>query len=308
MSDAHMNASPNASPLSQDRRREIRIKRSGFERTRFPQASPRQTITYKLATTKDELEAAFRLVYRAYVGVGLQASNEVGLRFSKYHLLPSTKVLLAIHRPELNQEESDFAQVEQRKKIVGTLTLVLDSQMGLPMEAICKKTVETFRQAGRKPAEVVALAIHPRFRGINNTLRLFRLMAHYARHGGVTDLGASVTQRHERFYRDMLLFTPVGEKLAYANANGLQAQGYFLDATTFPENYRNSNAEQEFDCNLVDFFNEGRPKITHDTAAWTEDAVRYFLSLCDSVRQTLSPDDLELLRRKFRLVGKHFPY
>jgi len=287
-------------------RRNKRLQKSGFERTRFPDASPIRAIQYQVATSRAELEAAFRLVYRSYVEVGLQAENELGLRFSKYHLLPKTKVLIAIAQGKADPNDAGY--LSPTAAVVGTMTLVLDSPLGLPMEEVSGHRVRQFLQAGRRLAEVIGLAIHPQYRGINNTLRLFRLMTHYARYYKITDLGASVTPRHVEFYRSILRFLPMGERQRYSSANGLEVQPHFLDVMDFPNNYRDESVPELFDCNLADFFNGARPDLSFVPGAWSASRVRYFCELNPEFRASLTDADLRVLRAEFAAQGRQFPF
>src|SRR5438552_1361440 len=84
------------------------IRRSRSERNRIAQRTAlpewripdRQTViegvAYKVASTRQEREAAFRLVYEAYTGVGLMEPNAYGMRVTPYHLLPTSEVFVAI--------------------------------------------------------------------------------------------------------------------------------------------------------------------------------------------------------------------
>ncbi len=291
-----------------ERRREVRLKRGGFERTKLSGASPEQAITFKLAETRSELEAAFKLVYRAYVDVGLQKPNETGVRFTKYHLLPSTCVLLAIHHPELEKPVPDRNNINKHRKVVGTLTLTMDSELGLPMEDVCGKTVTSYREAGQKLAEVIGLAIHPNFRGMNITMRLFRLMSHYAKMNNINRLGAAVMPQHAAFYRDILLFNPVEKPLAYLNGNGLMVQGHFFDATNFDVIYHETYSMHEFDSNLAEFFKLGKPTVMPKNCVWNEEILHYFINLHSLNELSVSPNDLNILRKIYKLAGENFPF
>src|SRR5262245_36520503 len=53
-------------------------------------------VTYKIAASRPDREAAFRLVYQAYRRVDLMEPNEFGMRVTPYHLLPTSDVFIAM--------------------------------------------------------------------------------------------------------------------------------------------------------------------------------------------------------------------
>jgi hypothetical protein len=280
---------------------------TGFKRTLPPRVLPHQAITYKLATTIDELEEAFNLLYHSSVDVRFQLPKEAKLRFTKYHLLPSTKILIAVHRPEMEKPKPDSTKIDHNKKIIGTLTLVMDTAMKLPMDEVCSGNVDKFRKAGRKPAEIISLAVHPRFQNIMSTIRLFRMMTYYARLHDVTDIVASVTPRHNAFYRDILLFKVYDKIQPHISDNDLEMQCHVQDMSTVDEAYKRTYGTKEFDCNLADFFKSGLVDTLQENNTWSEETVNYFLSLHDPVMHDLTPDDIDVLRYHYAKKGVSFP-
>jgi len=158
-------------------------------------------IQLRIASTREERAAAFRLVYRSYLRAGLGEPNPHGMRVTPYHLLPTTEVFLATCRGEA----------------IFTLSLVLDSELGLPMECVYGEEVVTRRKQGLVLAEVSCLADRRnRFRGFLPVfLGVTRLMAQHAWCRGVHELLVAVHPKHSRFYRRFMAFTPIGELRAY---------------------------------------------------------------------------------------------
>lgn len=101
---------------------------------------------FKRAETQDELAQSFTLLYESYLQNGLMDENEIKMRITKYHALPTTVILVA----KLNDE------------VVGTVTHILDSSFGLPTEDIC--SLEDLRKNGHRIAEISALAIKKEYR------------------------------------------------------------------------------------------------------------------------------------------------
>ncbi len=105
-------------------------------------------IIFKLAETKDELEQAFRVLHDAYVGQGYMDPHPSGMRVTKYHALPTTAVLIAM--------ESDTGLV------VGTVSIVRDTPLGLPLDSIFP--LHNIKKQYRHLAEVSSLAIRKEYR------------------------------------------------------------------------------------------------------------------------------------------------
>lgn len=105
--------------------------------------------------------------------------------------------------------------------IVGTITLGLDTPLGLEVDNTFKAEVDHLRANGRKLAEITNFAME----GSPNNTRLMASIAHltyiYARRiHSCTDFVIEVNLRHSRYYEKMLGFKRCGpEKLSsWANA------------------------------------------------------------------------------------------
>lgn len=290
----------------QEKRREIRLRRSNLLENPAEAA-----VTYKIASSREELEKSFHLVWDSYVKVGLQAPDTPPIRFTKYHLLPTTKVFVAIYRGELDKENPDYEKLKQPGEIVGTLTLVGDSTFGLPMEEVCSASVNSIRRGGGVPAEVISLAVNPEYRSHNVMMYLYKLMFEYARLNGVTDITCSVTKRHIRFYQTMLLFEPMGDLQAYGPANGLEVQCHRLNIEQGRQVAEEVYHSQHFDADLYTFFfteNKEFGRVAGEGQPMDETTLRYFLEERSNMRGSLSRSDLAKLRKAYAARGLHFPY
>ncbi len=56
---------------------------------------PDRRLVLKIAETKEELEACFKLLHDAYVGSGFMVPHPSGMRVNIYHALPTTTTLCA---------------------------------------------------------------------------------------------------------------------------------------------------------------------------------------------------------------------
>ncbi len=291
-----------------ERRREIRLRRS-----HLLDRAAEVALTYKIAASRDEFEKSFRMVWDAYVKVGLQAEDTPPLRFTKYHLAPSTKVFVAIYRAELEKKKPDYNKLRSPGQIVGTLTLVDDSELGLPMEEVCGCEVQRIRDDEGRPAEVIGLAVNPEYRSHNVMMYLYKLMFEYARLCGVTDITCSVTKRHIRFYQTMLLFQPMGGLQSYGSANGLEVQCHRLNIEHARNVAREVYHDRHFDADLYTFFFQdtgvsGLPVGSGKAKPLDPAMLRYFLEEKTRMLDTLTEDDLNALRGAYAAHGAEFPY
>lgn len=122
--------------------------RHGFYRknyARVPSAVP-AGLTFELARTKEELEAAFKLLHDAYVEQGFITPHPSGMRLIIQHALPTTSILVA----------------KMNHQVIGTISIMRDTALGLPMEKVFD--INHLKKNGKRVAELSCLAIHPNFR------------------------------------------------------------------------------------------------------------------------------------------------
>ena len=289
-----------------ERRRAVRLRRSNLIDSLDSCA-----ITFKIAQSTEEIEKAYELVWDSYVQAGLQSDTGDKIRFTKYHLLPDTRILIAIHHPELEKEKPDFSKLDEGSTIIGTLTIVTDSSVGLPMEDICGNNIKELRKEGHRLIEVTSLAINPDYRKHNIAMYLYKLMFEFVRHKNATDVACSVTKKHLSFYRRMLLFRPIGDVKKYAAANQLETQCHILnipEAESAAEKVYNSD---HFDANLFTFFFTDTPeanRLKGEGIAQTPEQLKYFLSERTQMASRLDELTISLLREEHKKSSSIFPF
>jgi len=110
--------------------------------------------------------------------------------------------------------------------VVGTLTLGIDSPLGIFADDIFKEEIDRFRIRGAKICEITKLAFDPAVRSNMMLASLFHLSVIYARHlHHRTDIFIEVNPRHRRFYEQMLGFQRLGEAKINTRVN---APAYLL--------------------------------------------------------------------------------
>jgi hypothetical protein len=97
-------------------------------------------------------------------------------------------------------------------EVVGTLTIGIDSPIGLNADEVFKEEVDAHRARGARLCEFTKLAFDPAVRSKASLASLFHLAVIYARDiYHCTDIMIEVNPRHRRFYEHMLGFTREGE-------------------------------------------------------------------------------------------------
>lgn len=158
-------------------------------------------ISYRIAATRQEREAAFRLVYASYLRSGIGERNRYCMRVTPYHLLPTTATFVA----------------ECRGEVVFTMSLVADGALGVPMENVYGEEVADMRRRGLRIGEVSCLADRraSMVRFFPVFLRTSRLLVQYAHREGLDGLVIAVHPKHARFYRRYFDFRLIGGQKDY---------------------------------------------------------------------------------------------
>jgi len=203
--------------------------------------APDKRLVLKIAETKEELEACFKLLHDAYVSSGFMKPVPSGLRATIYHALPTTTTLCA----------------KFDGQVVGTLSLIRESVFGFPLQAIFD--LKTVRARGGKIAEVSALAVHPDFRKTGGAILfpLMKFMYEYCttffdtRH-----LVIAVHPTRIEMYESLLFFKRLTENKVdnYDFANGAPAVGAVLDLGRAPKKYKQTYDQKPQRKNLYDYF------------------------------------------------------
>ncbi len=238
-------------------------------------------------------ERAWRLVHDVYCDKGYQARRGAGLRLLLQDALPESLTLLAESRP-------------QGASPLATLTLIPDSPLGLPMDDLYGAELDELRAVGRRPCEIAKLVACVEERaGMELLLQLFRLAYLYARRmAGCTDFVITVHPRHEKYYRRLLLFEPIGEPRPYAAVNGVTAVPMRLDLVTAEARYRERFGHLSGRANLHAFFvNCDEPAILDWLRAgqrpMSEAELRYFMVERSDLLERAAPADRMYLQGRY---------
>lgn len=254
-------------------------------------------MVFKLAETREELEACFHLLHDAYVDAGFMTPDPSAMRVTVYHALPTTSTLLCRYGD----------------RVVGTLSLIRESALGFPMQRIFD--LGGVRQAGGNVAEVSALAIDRRFRSASGKilLPLMKFMYEYAtRQFDTRHLVIAVNPRHVGFYESVLCFRRLAQHTVahYDFVNGAPAVGAYLDLAAAPAEYQRRYGRMPASKNLFRYFTETTvPNIhfpekrfyTTTDPVMTPELIEYFFNVRTRVFAGLRMGELLLLHSIYDL-------
>ncbi|HMM47160.1 MAG TPA: hypothetical protein PKC12_04180 [Thiobacillaceae bacterium] len=114
----------------------------------------------------------------------------------------------------LHQDPNKITLVAyQGDAVVGTLTLGLDSPVGMVVDELYKAEADSLRAAGRKPCDITRLAVDQEIKSKSVLAALFHLSFIYGHNiHHATDFLIEVNPRHVLFYQRMLGFVQFGEE------------------------------------------------------------------------------------------------
>lgn len=152
-------------------------------------ANEQREFRIRLANTEDRRESASILINKMYSWRGYDNSGPLSEN-------PNRITLIATGNDN---------------KVIGTVSVGLDSPMGLLADEMYHEELEVLRSHGRKICEFNSLAIDPSIKSKRVIAALFQIVILYPSEVfGYTDGVLEVNPRHVRFYERMMGFTQLG--------------------------------------------------------------------------------------------------
>lgn len=161
----------------------------------------------RIANQPELRKKAYQLLHRLYSKMGIAPQESNGMWLSIYDALPET---------------TTFVVEDDQGEMAGALTLVLDSPIGLPADALYKEDIDRLRNSGRKVSEIISLGISDSTKGSVKLLASLFYCAYLLswRSKNYTDFVITVHARYEKFYCRSILFKKIGEVREYAKVDG----------------------------------------------------------------------------------------
>lgn len=111
------------------------------------------------------------------------------------------------HRIENNPNRITLSASDKDQNLMGTVTLGIDSPVGILADEVFKDQIDIYRARGAKVCEISKLAFDPTVRSKLALGSLFHILYIYAHHMyGCTDAFIEINPRHRRYYEHMLGF------------------------------------------------------------------------------------------------------
>ncbi|MBY0471456.1 PilZ domain-containing protein [bacterium] len=169
----------------------------------------------EIAKSRSDLEAAYRLLHECYVSMGIMDQHPSGLRCNLFSTLPYMTTIVA----------------KKNGVVVGTVSVIKDSHIGLPSDSEYQKENDVLRNAGHRMIEVSCLAVAKEHRENHRiSLHLMKYLYEYSYKNMKGDLlCATVHPRAFDFYSALLGFFRSGKVVEYPSVKGALAIHIALD-------------------------------------------------------------------------------
>ena len=258
--------------------------------------SPPENFQVNVATTQEELEKAYLLLHDCYVGMKLMAPDPSGLRCNFFSFLPYTTTVVA----------------KIGDTVVGTVSLIKDSHVGLPSDKDFKFENDQLRLTGHGLVEVSSLAINPQFRNKSHmvSLYLMKYLQHYTSHYmGCTTVTCVVHPRARDFYAAFWGFKANKKIIKYKFVNdalGVHVFGNITDDHLKPLAAKFPKEENRNPINFISkpeaFLHYPERKSGHHLdPIYTPQLLNYFMTERTQVHKNLSADELQIIHSAYSL-------
>ena len=153
------------------------------------------------ASSIEQVESAWGLVYQRYTEMGLIDENPFGIHAVPGAVGQQACVLWGPEGPDVGY----------------TMTLFRDNPMGLALDSVYARELDELRGKGRRLFEVGMLADRRQStaRGIGALTSMMRWAVYYGLHSGLTDGVVGVHPRHAQFYVRYLGFEEFAAPTSY---------------------------------------------------------------------------------------------
>lgn len=260
---------------------------------------PSGRLRVKLAETREEYEACFRLLHDVNVERGWINPRPSGLYMMVHHALPTTAVICATYDDE----------------VIATMSLVRDNPFGFPLQY--SFDLDSVRSQGRDIGEVCSMVVSPRFtqERVRVLLPLMRFVYEYAtRYFDLRFLVIGASPLHIFEYEAVLGFKqlPMLKRPHAAFDNQPMAMAAALDLRRGPDWLREQYGHLDIEQNLYTYFVEARfenlqfPGVRYDgssIAGMSPELIDEFFNKRTNLFAELKGRDLLRLHQAFKGDG-----
>lgn len=180
-----------------------------------------------VANSKELRESAFKLVYEIYLskGYNVRSASGSGVWCTIHSFHPKTVIFLAL----------------EGRQPIGTVSVIPDSQLGLPSDIIFPENVQKLRNEEKRLCEVSALVVDEKVSGGS-----LELLMHFFRLTYITsycilqctDVVCTFMAHHAMFYERVLLFDSVSPEVKMSPRTGQPVMFGWINLKTMKAHYK----------------------------------------------------------------------
>jgi hypothetical protein len=241
----------------------------------------------RIANQLELRRKAYELLHQIYSQMGIAPDVPDGMWLSIHDALPETTTFLA---------ENDQGEID------GALTVVFDSPIGLPADALYKGEIDRIRSAGRKICEIISLGISDTAEGSVKTLAGLFYCAYLLgwRSKKSTDFVITVHADYENFYCRHLLFKKIGAVRNYAKVKGAPTVLLHLPLM-LPDMLKEEEKLHVFPLRLIDHSEKKTQEVIEKIEAMllpiSEEELRYFFIEKTDTWEKATPQQKDYIRK-----------
>ena len=215
------------------------IRRAAFFRRAGLFGGEQTSFVVTRALRLEEFAEAYSLVHDCYVERGYIERNEGGIRVRPF---------------EAMSEMATFVAKAEGKVIAVTSVLMDSPELALPSDKAFEGELAALRAEGRRVCEITNLAVHPDYRNTPVFSELTRCCLAHAMAVGYDDLFIAISPEHARFFQEVLLFEPCGERRSYSTEIEDIVEGKRLDLHSVEDRCIERDDILEHETFLHDFY------------------------------------------------------
>lgn len=249
-------------------------------------------LSIRMVNSFPDYLGAMRLLYNEYSTKGLIEKNDSHLYFSPYLLLPRNILFNAVID----------------NKIIGTIALIEDSPIGLPIENVHFDDIKLQRMSKKaRLAEIGSFAVDSKFKNKGITILLYKAMFLYLQdYKKIDSVLISVHPRSYNFYLSMFQFKQIGKERKYDSLNGARSIPLVMNVKE-TVNILNNNKLFDTNANILEVkdslkkninkenINNAKEKDIFYLPIWKESHIKKYFQHCGVNDKSLTSKQKEII-------------
>jgi len=237
----------------------------------------------KVATSLDEIIESWRLVYHQYVAAMLIDVNPFSIFTFPEYISRNAAVILG----------------KNGDKSTCTISAVLDSKRGLPLDAYFKEELDGLRKENRKLIEIGLLACSRETVNPTHTIKLLSAIGRYGVYSHYHDYVIGVHPRRAEFFKRIFGFQVIGESKVYHRLRKAEVILLYADGQHFETMARKASHDIYYEPTDLKF--EKRFRFSRLAMLRSADAGDYFVAFSKKLKEQFLPP------KKMKLTPTRLP-